>query len=102
LEIIDVPQFEEMCKDTWKDALHNWSSSIGVTITFTKSIPEGLSIGVGRHKSGYLHAVVLNNGYFYFDPNGTEQYYEEHRYCLSIDRVKNLPQENNQVCRLQL
>ena len=88
LEIVDIPQFEEMNKATWKDALHNWSLSIGVRIQFTKSLPTGLSIGVGEHRDGGLHAVVLNDGDFYFDPNGTNQYYEEHRYCLLVEKIE--------------
>ncbi len=90
LNINDIPQFEEMCKATWKNALQNWSANIGIVITFTHDIPDGFSIGIGKHKSGELHAVILNDGKFHFDPNGTNLFYEEHRYCLSVERVKNL------------
>jgi hypothetical protein len=87
LSISDIPQFEEMCKSTWKQALFEWCSSIGVKVEFTKSIPDGFCIGVGRHECGDLHAVILKDGRFYFDTNGSEKYYKEHRYCLLLERI---------------
>lgn len=86
LEISEVPQFEEMAKEIWRHSLHEWSSSIGVRIEFTKSIPNGFCIGIGRHKTGDLHAVILKDGCFYFDPNGTGQYYNEHKYCIVVEK----------------
>jgi hypothetical protein len=87
LEISDIPQFEDMQKDTWKCALNKWASSIGINIEFTHSMPTGFSIGIGIHKCGEHHAVVLRDGLFYFDTNGTGKYYEEHRYCISVTKI---------------
>ncbi len=89
LKIEDVPEFEEMCKSTWKPALRKWSSDVGASIEFTTSIPKGFSVGVGIHKSGGFHAVVLKDGFFFFDPNGTDLFYEQHRYCLDINFSKD-------------
>ncbi len=87
LEIAEIPQFEEMTKDTWKLELNKWASSIDINVEFTHSIPNGYSIGIGIHECGEHHAVILNDGAFYFDTNGTEKYYKEHRYCISVTRV---------------
>lgn len=87
IEISDVPQFEEMTKTTWKNALFEWASSINVEVKFTKSIPDGFCIGIGVHACGDLHAVILSNGDFYFDTNGSEDYYIEHRYCITVNRL---------------
>ena len=86
LKISEIPKFEIMCKRTWKSALHEWSTGIGVMVEFTKSIPAGFCIGIGRHASGELHAVILLDGAFYFDTNGTNAFYEEHKYCLLVSR----------------
>jgi len=87
LKITDIPEFEDMCKNTWKPALHEWATKIGVNITFTKSIPKGFSIGIGRHANGLLHAVILEDGAFYFDTNGSGKFYEEHKYCLEVNKL---------------
>lgn len=87
IDISDVPQFEEMTPETWKKALFDWASSINVEVEFTRSIPDGFSIGIGVHECGFLHAVILNNGDFYFDTNGSGDYYVEHRYCITVNRL---------------
>jgi|TARA_B110000196_G_scaffold318860_1_gene335228 hypothetical protein len=87
IEIADVPKFEEMTKTTWKKALFDWASSINVEVAFTNSIPNGFCIGIGVHDSGEYHAVILRDGDFYFDTNGTEKYYVEHKYCITVNRL---------------
>lgn len=87
IEIADVPKFEEMTKATWKGALFKWASNINVEVTFTKSIPDGFCIGIGVHENGMYHAVILRDGDFYFDTNGTEKYYVEHKCCITVNRL---------------
>jgi hypothetical protein len=87
VDISDVPQFEEMTPETWKKALFDWASSINVEVEFTRSIPDGFCIGIGVHENGMYHAVILRDGDFYFDTNGTEKYYVEHKYCITVNRL---------------
>lgn len=87
LEISDIPKFEEMCNATWKVALHEWAASIGVRVEFTREIPSGYCIGVGRAESGLLHAVILKDGFFHFDTAKSGGFYQEHRYCLLVERI---------------
>lgn len=86
IPISDVPEFEEMEPKIWKDSLHEWSRKIGVDIIFTKTIPKGFCIGIGRHSNGFLHAVILKDGAFHFDTNGSGEFYAEHRYCLEVKK----------------
>lgn len=87
IDISDVPQFEEMTPETWKKALFDWASSINVEVEFTRLIPDGFCIGIGIHENGMYHAVILRDGDFYFDTNGTEKYYVEHKYCITVNRL---------------
>lgn len=82
IQIEEVPEFENMTKDTWKNALFEWASKCGYAVRFTKNPPVGFAIGVGIHPEGEFHAVVVLNGEFFFDPNGSDEFYETHRYYI--------------------
>jgi hypothetical protein len=84
ITINDIPMFEEMTKNTWKNALFEWAGCIGIEVKFTNERPDGFAIGVGIHNSGECHAVVVHNGEFCFDTNGTDMFYPKHNYYLSI------------------
>ena len=96
IDLIDVPQFEEMTRSTWKSALFDWADLNGYIIEFTNERPAGYGVGVGVHPDGGLHAVVVFNGEFYFDTNGTDVFYQEHRYYIKVSRRNtNIETYNN-------
>lgn len=84
LDVTAVPQFEEMQKHQWKQALREWLSSIGRSIEFTKKAPKGYAIGVGRKLCGHLHAIIVKNGERYFDPSPSNEFYAENRYYIQV------------------
>jgi hypothetical protein len=88
LQIQDIPQFEEMTRETWRKAVVDWGYNNCINIQFSKERPKGYAIGVGVHPEGGLHAVVVLNGEFCFDVNGSDLFYVEHRYYIHVKRVK--------------
>jgi len=84
-----IPEFEDMHPSEWRNNLLNWAHSIGYKISFTTLKPSGYAIGVGVHPFGGLHAVVLFNGEFCFDPNSKELFYDEHRYYIQITQLSD-------------
>lgn len=90
LRIVDVPAFEDMEKSQWKEALISFCSSKSIHAEFTRDIPSGLSIGVGIKSSGMRHAVILQDGDFHFDPSITDEYYEQHLYCISLSPIDSI------------
>lgn len=81
-----IPAFEEMHKSAWRQALVDFLSAQGKKIITTEQAPHGLAIAVGWRKDGVLHAVIVNNGDFYHDPNPTGNFVETIRnYWKIID-----------------
>lgn len=71
IDPVTIPAFEEMSKDAWRQALFDFLSAQGKRIITTEQAPEGFAIAVGWREDGVLHAVIVNNGVFYHDPNPT-------------------------------
>jgi len=87
ISISDVPEFEEMAKSKWKKNLACWLQSIGYSANFSRNASNGFCIAVGRHLDGILHAVIVNAGQFYFDPNPSNEFFHEICYYIDIKKA---------------
>lgn len=79
-----VPSFHLLGR-SWKQALCDWALSIGMTLSWSSTAPEGRSIAVGHSPDGTKHAVVVDDGVFSFDPHPEQSFLESILYYLSFN-----------------
>ena len=72
--IENIPRFEDMDKNSWKDALKLWLNGIGLKLNEQYEPPNHNQyyIAIGKSNRGILHCVVAQLGETIHDPHPSQ------------------------------